>query len=165
MEDKMDSKLRIKQATEEDIPLLLSFIKKIAEYEKLEHEVVTTEEILMESLFGEKPSAEVIFGYLDGEPVAYAVYFYNFSTFIGKKGLYLEDLFVLPELRGKGVGKKMLLYLIQKASDEKCGRMEWAVLDWNELAISFYKSLGAKPMDEWSVFRMDEETIKKIVSS
>ncbi|MFA6598854.1 MAG: GNAT family N-acetyltransferase [Ignavibacteriaceae bacterium] len=161
----MNSELIIKQAVEEDVPLILSFIKKIAEYEKLEHEVVTTEEILKESLFGKKPSAEVIFGYLDDEPVAYAVYFYNFSTFIGKKGLYLEDLFVLPELRGYGVGKKMLLYLIQKAFEEKCGRMEWAVLDWNESAISFYKSLGAKPMDEWTVFRMDEETIKKTVSS
>jgi len=161
----MASELTIKQAEEKDIPLLLSFIKKIAAYEKLLHEVVVTEEILRESLFGQKPGAEVVFGYLENEPVAYAVYFYNFSTFIGKKGLYLEDLFVLPELRGKGIGKKMLLHLIQKASDEKCGRMEWAVLDWNKPAISFYKSLGAKPMGEWTVFRMNEETIKKNVSA
>ena len=160
----MNSELIIKQAVEEDIPLLLSFIKKIAGYEKLSHEVITTEEILRESLFGKKPSAEVVFGYLDNQPVSYAVYFYNFSTFIGKKGLYLEDLFVLPELRGKGIGKKMLLNLIKKAVDENCGRMEWAVLDWNEPAINFYKSLGAKPMDEWTTFRMDESALKKIVS-
>ena len=160
----MASELTVKQAEEKDIPLVISFIKKIAEYEKLSHEVVVTEESLRESLFGQKPSAEVIFGYLEKEPVAYAVYFYNFSTFIGKKGLYLEDLFVLPALRGKGIGKKMLLYLIQKAADEKCGRMEWAVLDWNESAINFYKSLGAKPMEEWTVFRMDEETLNKSAS-
>ena len=160
----MNSALTIKQAEEKDIPLIISFIKRIAEYEKLSHEVIVTEEILRESIFGKKPSAEVIFGYLENEPVAYAVYFYNFSTFIGKKGLYLEDLFVMPELRGKGVGKKMLLYLIQKASDENCGRMEWSVLDWNESAINFYKSLGAKPMDEWTIFRLNEEAIKKLVS-
>ncbi|MCK9209864.1 MAG: GNAT family N-acetyltransferase [Ignavibacteriaceae bacterium] len=160
----MNSELIIKQAEKKDLPLLISFIKKIAEYEKLTHEVVATEEILRESLFGKKPSAEVVFGYLENEPVAYAVYFYNFSTFIGKKGLYLEDLFVLPELRGKGVGKKMLLYLFQKALDEKCGRMEWAVLDWNESAINFYKSLGAKAMDEWTIFRMDEAAINKVLT-
>lgn len=160
----MQSELIIKQAKEEDVPLILSFIKKIAEYEKLSHEVIATEEILRESLFGEKPSAEVVFGYLNNEPVAYAVYFYNFSTFIGKKGLYLEDLFVLPELRGSGIGKKMLIYLIKKSVEENCGRMEWAVLDWNEPAIKFYKSLGAKPMDEWTTFRMDEEALRKIAT-
>ena len=159
----MNSDLVIKQAVVEDIPLILSFIKKIAEYEKLSHEVIATEEILKESLFGGKPSAEVVFGYLENKPVAYAIYFYNFSTFIGKKGLYLEDLFVMPELRGKGVGKKMLLYLVQKASEENCGRMEWAVLDWNESAINFYKSLGAKAMAEWTTFRMDEAAIRKLV--
>lgn len=165
MEVKMNSGFTIKQAEEKDLPLLISFIKKIAEYEKLSHEVIATEEILRESLFGKKPSAEVVFGYFGNEPAAYAVYFYNFSTFIGKKGLYLEDLFVLPELRGKGIGKKMLLYLIQKASDENCGRMEWAVLDWNEPAINFYKSLGAKSMDEWTIFRIDEAAMKKVLSS
>lgn len=161
----MNSELIIKQAKVDDVPLILSFIKKIAEYEKLSHEVVATEEILRESLFDKNPVAEVVFGYIDSQPVCYAVYFYNFSTFIGKKGLYLEDLFVLPELRGKGIGKKMLLHLFQKAADENCGRMEWAVLDWNEPAINFYKSLGAKPMDDWTSFRMDESALKKIVSS
>lgn len=160
----MNSEITIRQAVEEDIPLILSFIKKIAEYEKLSHEVIATEEILRESLFGKKPSAEVILAYLENQPVAYAVYFYNFSTFIGKKGLYLEDLFVLPEFRGGGLGKKMLLYLFKKAADENCGRMEWAVLDWNEPAINFYKSLGAKPMDEWTTFRVDEEVLKKYSS-
>jgi len=159
----MRSELVIKQAVEEDVPLILFFIKKIAEYEKLSHEVIVTEEILKESLFGNKPSAEVVFGYLENKPVAYAIYFYNFSTFIGKKGLYLEDLFVLPELRGEGIGKKILLHLVQKASEENCGRMEWAVLDWNESAINFYKSLGAKAMDEWTTFRMDETAIRKLV--
>ncbi|MFA4923616.1 MAG: GNAT family N-acetyltransferase [Ignavibacteriaceae bacterium] len=160
-----NEELIIKRATEKDVPIILSFIKKIAEYEKLSNEVIATEEILRESLFGKKPSAEVVIGYLESKPAAYAVYFYNFSTFIGKKGLYLEDLFVLPELRGKGIGKKMLLYLIQKTSDEHCGRMEWSVLDWNEPAINFYKSLGAKPLDEWTIFRMDEAAIKKVLSS
>jgi len=160
----MKNEIIIKPATKEDVPLILSFIKKIAEYEKLLHEVTATEEILRESLFGNKPSAEVIFAYADTKPVAYAIYFYNFSTFIGKKGLYLEDLFVLPEFRGEGIGKKMLLYLINKAAKENCGRMEWAVLDWNESAINFYKSLGAKPMDEWTIFRMDESAIQKVLS-
>jgi len=157
----MNSDLVITQATQNDMPLLLSFIKKIAEYEKLSHEVTATDEILRQSLFGEKPAAEVIFGYLNNEPVAYAVYFYNFSTFTGKKGLYLEDLFVLPELRGKGIGKKMLLHLIKKSANENCSRMEWAVLDWNKPAMQFYQSLGAKAMDEWTIFRMDEAALAK----
>jgi len=161
----MNSELVIRQAEKKDIPLLLSFIKKIAEYEKLSHEVAATEEILHASLFGGKPAAEVIFGYIQNEPAAYAVYFYNFSTFTGKKGLYLEDLFVLPEMRGKGTGKKMLLHLIDKAVHENCGRMEWAVLDWNEPAINFYKSLGAKPLDEWTLFRMDEGAMKALLKA
>jgi len=157
----MDNKIKIISACEKDIPLILFFIKKIAEYEKLSDEVKATEEILRESLFGNKKSAEVLLAYYDGEPAGYAVYFYNFSTFLGKPGLYLEDLFVLPELRGKGLGKALFLHLMNIAKNEGCGRFEWSVLNWNQPAIDFYKAFGAKQMDEWSVFRIDKQTLDK----
>src|SRR5690606_1050336 len=124
-------------------------IQEIADYEKLSHEVVATEEDLKESLFGEKRSAEVVIGEFENEVVGYALFFHNFSTFLGRKGLYLEDLFVRPQYRGKGFGKSLLLHLVKIAKERKCGRMEWSVLDWNTPAIEFYKSLGARPMDEW----------------
>ena len=144
----------IKTATAEDIPLILSFIKQLAEYEKLSHEVIATEESLRETLFGKKSYAEVILAYLDDKPVGFALFFHNYSTFLGKPGIYLEDLFVLPVVRGQGVGKKMLSYLARLAKERDCGRLEWWVLNWNESAISFYKSLDAKPMDEWMVYRL-----------
>lgn len=156
------SSFNIRNTTKEDVPLILNFIKEIAEYEKLSHEVVTTEQILMESLFGKNPSAEVVIGEFEDKPVGYAIFFHNFSTFLGKKGLYLEDLFVKPEYRGKGFGKKLLLHLVQIAKERNCGRMEWSVLNWNTPAIEFYKSLGAIPMDGWTVYRLDEKAMGKL---
>lgn len=158
----MPEKLRITRAEEKDIPTILFFIKKIAEYEKLSDEVTATEEILEESLFGPKKVAEVLLAYYDEKPVGYAVYFYNFSTFTGKPGLYLEDIFVLPELRGKKIGKTLFECLIKTAKEKECGRFEWSVLNWNKPAIEFYKSFGAVPMDGWTVFRLDKQTLDKL---
>ncbi|MBK7865970.1 MAG: GNAT family N-acetyltransferase [Ignavibacteriales bacterium] len=149
---------------EGDLPLLLWFINRIAEYEKLPHEVTATVETLKESFFGKKSNVEAYIGYEDGEPIAYAIYFYNFSSFLGKKGMYLEDLFVLPELRGRGIGKKILTFLANRAVEEGCGRFEWAVLDWNKPAIDFYKSVGAVSMDEWTIFRLSGEALNKFAN-
>jgi GNAT superfamily N-acetyltransferase len=150
----MTTHFEIRPATTTDIPLIYSFIKQLAEYEKLSHEVVASEDNLRETLFGEKKYAEVVIGYLDNVPVSFALFFHNYSTFLGKPGLYLEDLYVRPEARGQGIGKKMLSYLARIAKERNCGRFEWWVLDWNNPAIDFYKKLGAAPMDEWTVFRM-----------
>ncbi len=146
--------LTLRFAEESDVPLVLSFIKKLAEYEKLSHEVVADEVTLRRSLFGERRMAEVIIGDYQDQPVAFALFFYNFSTFLGRPGLYLEDLFVDPAMRGRGIGQIMLSYLAQLAVERGCGRLEWWVLDWNEPAINFYKKLGASPMDEWTVYRV-----------
>ncbi len=146
--------LTIRHATVEDVPLILAFIKGIAEYEKLLHEVEATEAMLAENLFGNKPAAHVIIAFEDYTPVGFALYFYNFSTFRSKKGLYLEDLFVWPEYRGKGYGKALFSQLLERASQSGCGRMEWSVLDWNQPAIDFYHSFGAKPMSGWTTFRI-----------
>lgn len=143
----------IRFAEEKDTNLILKFIKGLAEYEKLANEVVATEDILNESLFEQK-AAEVIIGEYHNEPVGFALFFHNFSTFLGRPGLYLEDLFIIPEMRGRGFGKVMLSFLAQIAVDRKCGRFEWWCLDWNEPSIKFYKSIGAVPMDEWTTFRL-----------
>lgn len=156
------SEFEIKPATVEDVPVILTFIKGLAEYEKLSHEVVATEEILQETLFGQKPFAEVVIGYYQQQPVCFALFFHNFSTFLGRPGIYLEDLFVQPEFRGKGFGRKLLAYLANLTIERNCGRLEWSVLDWNEPAIRFYKSLGAKPMDEWTIFRVTGEALDKL---
>ncbi len=155
----------IKPATVDDTPLILSFIKKLAEYEKLLHEVVATENILKETLFGKHAHAEVSIGYLNHVPISFALYFHNFSTFLGRPGIYLEDLFVKPEARGKGIGQKMLAYLAHLAKSRNCGRLEWWVLDWNETAIGFYKRIGAKAMDEWTVFRVTEQALDNLAAS
>lgn len=155
----------IKPANIDDAPLILSFIKELAEYEKLLHEVVATEEILQETLFGENAHAEVVIGYLNHKPVSFALYFHNFSTFLGRPGIYLEDLFVKPEVRGKGIGQKMLAYLAHLAKSRKCGRLEWWVLDWNETAIGFYKRIGAKAMDEWTVYRVTDHALDNLAAS
>ena len=123
-----------------------------------------TEEILRQSLFGPRPSAEVLLGYSGGAPVAFAVFFHNFSTFLGRSGLYLEDLFVIPEMRGQGFGRAMLIELARIARERKCGRFEWSVLDWNEPAIDFYKSLGAVPMDEWTIFRVTGAALDRLAN-
>ena len=152
----------IRPATERDVPVILAFIRQLAEYEKLSHEAVMTEEILRQSLFGSRRAAEVLLGYSSDQPVAFAVFFHNFSTFLGRSGLYLEDLFVIPEMRGKGFGKAMLVELARIARERNCGRFEWSVLDWNKPAIDFYKALGAVPMDEWTIFRVTGEALKRL---
>ena len=158
--DKAKEGFEIRPARVEDVPVILSFIKKLADYEKLSHTVVATEQGLRETLFGARAYAEVILGFLNGAPVGFALFFHNFSTFLGKPGIYLEDLFVDIEHRGKGFGKALLLYLIKLAKERNCGRVEWSVLDWNTPSIDFYKALGAVPMDEWTVFRLTEEQIR-----
>lgn len=140
-------------ATVEDCGLILDFIKQLATYEKMLDEVVATEEILKEWVF-EKQRAEVIFVLEEGKEVGFALFFHNFSTFLGRSGLYLEDLFVLPEYRGKGYGKALLHRLAEIAVERRCGRLEWVCLDWNQPSIDFYKSLGAVPMDEWTIYRI-----------
>jgi GNAT superfamily N-acetyltransferase len=155
---------RIVKATERDVPLIVWFIRQLAEYERLSEEAVLTEDLLRESLFGKRPVAEVVIGYYEDKPVAFAVFFHNFSTFLARPGLYLEDLFVIPEMRGKGFGRAMLVHLAKLACERNCGRFEWSVLDWNEPAIGFYKKLGAVPMSEWTVFRMTGEAITRLAN-
>jgi len=155
----------IRQATEPDVPLILSFIRQLAEYERLAHEAVMTEETLRRSLFGPRPYAEVLLGYADEKPVAFAVFFHNFSTFLGTPGLYLEDLFVVPEMRGHGFGKAMLVELARIARERNCGRFEWSVLDWNESAIGFYKKLGAVPMEDWMIMRVTGEALSRLATT
>jgi GNAT superfamily N-acetyltransferase len=153
---------RIREAAEEDVSLILAFIRELAEYERLAHEVVATEETLRESLFGERRVAEVLLGYVDDEPAAFALFFHNFSTFLGKPGIYLEDLFVRPRFRGAGLGRAMLSRLARLARERGCGRLEWWVLDWNEPAIGFYKGLGAEPMDDWTVYRVTGAALARL---
>ena len=156
--------IRIARATEADVPLILRLIQGLAVYEKLAHEVTATEAGLRETLFGARPAAEVIIGYAGDTPVGFALFFPNYSTFLGKPGLYLEDLFVLPEWRGQGFGRGMLTHLARLAVERGCGRFEWSVLDWNEPAIGFYQSLGAKLMDGWSIFRVTGDALQKLGS-
>ena len=146
--------LRIIPAQPEHLPLILHFIRKLAEYEKLSHEVAADENLLKRSLFGEHPAAEVLLAYVGERAVGFAVFFTNFSTFAGRPGLYLEDLFVDSDMRGRGIGKALLKHLAQLAVSRKCARLEWAVLDWNAPSIEFYKSLGANPMGDWTVYRL-----------
>ena len=147
--------LTIRSATPDDLSLIAELIRALAEYEKLAHEVRFDEATLGEKLFGPRPYAEVLIGDVDGAPMGFALFFHNFSTFEGRPGIYLEDLFVRPEARGHGLGKALLAELARIAVERGCARLEWAVLDWNEPAIGFYKSLGARPMDEWTVMRVD----------
>lgn len=147
--------LIIRPAVESDCATLLSLIRELAEYEKLSHAVVATEDLLRGSLFNPHPTAEALIGEVAGRTVAFALFFHNYSTFLGRKGLYLEDLYVQPEYRGCGYGKRMLIRLAQMAVERGCGRFEWSVLDWNRSAIAFYRKLGAVPMNDWTVFRLD----------
>lgn len=155
------SKFEIRPAKENEAGLVLEFIKKLAVYEKMINEVEATEATIYESLFV-KHEAEVVFGCENGVPVGFALFFYNFSTFVGRKGLYLEDLFVIPEKRGLGYGKALLLYLAHLAKERHCGRMEWVCLNWNQPSINFYKSLGAKPMGDWTIYRLDEKILSSL---
>lgn len=154
--------LTIAPARESDIPLILDFVRKLAEYERLSTEVIADEGALRESLFGPRPAAEALLAWWAAEPVGFAVYFHSFSTFVGRPGIYLEDLFVLPEFRGRGIGKAVLVYLAKIARDRNCARLEWAVLDWNQPAIDFYRSLGAVPLQDWTVFRLTESKLDQI---
>ena len=156
------SELTLALATEGDVPQILSFIKDLAEYERLAHAVVATEEGLRQSLFGERPYAECLIARWDGEPAGFALFFHNFSTFLGRPGLYLEDLFVKPAVRSKGVGRALLKRLAQIAIDRRCGRLEWSVLDWNEPAIRFYESIGAQPLEEWTIFRLQGDALSDL---
>ena len=153
----------IRAARENEAATVLEFIKKLAEYEKLAHEVGATEEGLHEALFV-RHEAEVVFAEEDGVIVGFALFFHNFSTFVGRKGLYLEDLFILPEKRGRGYGKALLKHLAQLAVERNCGRMEWICLDWNQPALKVYRSIGAVPMDEWTVQRLDEAALRRFAS-
>ena len=155
------ARFEIRQATEADVPMILRFIRALAEYEKLSHKVVATEESLRRTLFGNPRFAEVILGYEDGEPVGFALFFHNYSTFLGRPGIYLEDLFVDPDRRGRGYGKALLAHLARLARDRDCGRVEWAVLDWNAPSIQCYKSLGAVPLDDWIIFRLTGEALER----
>ena len=157
--------LEIRAASASDIPLVLSFIRKLAEYEKLTLEVVATEETLRKSMFGARPVAEAVIAYWCGEPAGFALYFHNFSTFLGRPGIYLEDLFVEPAFRRKGIGKALFSHLAQVAEERDCGRLEWSVLDWNQPAIDFYLSLGAIARAEWTTYRLDGEPLKKLAAN
>jgi GNAT superfamily N-acetyltransferase len=151
--------IRIRSATKEDVPVLAELIRGLARYEKLEHQVVMTEDLLAAGLFGERPYAEVLLAVDEDRPVGFALFFHNFSTFVGRPGIYLEDLFVVPDERGSGIGRALLEHLARLAVDRGCGRLEWAVLDWNRDAIAFYERLGARPNSEWTVYRLTGEAL------
>jgi GNAT superfamily N-acetyltransferase len=154
--------MRIREAAPDDVPLILAFIRELAAYERLADEVVATEDALRETLLGETPRAEVLIAELDGAPVGFALYFHNYSTFLGQAGIYLEDLFVRPDARHRGVGRALLARLAEIAIARSCGRLEWAVLDWNEDAIGFYLGLGARPCDEWTTYRLSGEAMARL---
>ena len=157
-----DPRITLRFANTDDVGLILDFIRQLAEYEKLTHEMVTDEDQLRQSLFGERRVAEVMIASFEGEPAGFALFFHNFSTFLGRPGIYLEDLFVIPALRGHGIGQVLLSRLAKIAVDRGCGRFEWSVLDWNTDAIRFYERLGAKPMDEWTVFRVTGDALEEL---
>ena len=154
--------LSLRPATAADVPLILTLIRGLAEYERLAHECVATEERLRSTLFGATPQAEVVLAFQDHRPAGFALFFHNYSTFLARRGLYLEDLFVFPEFRGRGIGKALLRHLARLAVERDCGRFEWAVLDWNESAIAFYESLGAVAMGDWITYRLTGEALHRL---
>jgi GNAT superfamily N-acetyltransferase len=153
---------KIQAATKAHVPVILAFIKKLADYERLSHEVVATEDGLRETLFGRRATAEVALGYYKNQPVGFVLFFHNYSTFLGRPGIYIEDLFVDETFRRRGFGGALLRHVAGLANGRQCGRLEWSVLDWNEPAINFYKKLGAVPLSEWTVFRVAGEALKKL---
>ena len=155
---------QIRSATKADVPVILSFIKKLADYERLSHEVGATEEILCETLFARRRTAEVAIGYFKREPVGFVLFFHNYSTFLGRPGIYIEDLFVDEAFRRRGFGGALLRHVAKVAVERNCGRLEWSVLDWNEPAINFYRQLGAVPMSEWTVFRVTGDSLTRLAS-
>jgi GNAT superfamily N-acetyltransferase len=164
MSSPTSAEFEIRAATESDVPLILSFIKKLAAYERLSQEVVATEEILRRTLFGMRRTAEVAIGYSGDQAVGFVLFFHNYSTFVGKPGLYIEDLYVDEAYRRRGFGRALFLHVARLAKERQCGRLEWAVLDWNEPAIEFYKKLGAVSMNDWTVFRVTAETLDKLAA-
>ena len=154
--------LRIEPATERDLPAIVRLVRHLAEYEKLAHVMVSSEDDFRKALFGPRTNAEALMAFADDAPVGFALYFYNFSTFLGKRGIYLEDLFVEPEYRGQGIGKALLQRLAQIAKDEDCGRMEWSVLTWNQPSIDFYQRLGAVTLEDWRTFRLTGEALERL---
>lgn len=158
------SDITIRPATEHDVPLILTLIRELAEYERMSDEVVADEALLRESLFGASGGAEAVIADYRGEPAGFALFFHNFSTFVGRKGLYLEDLYVRPEHRGRGLGRRLLAHLARLAVERGCRRFEWAVLDWNEPAIGFYRRLGAVAMDEWTTFRLTGPALERLAA-
>lgn len=158
----MSAAPRIVPATAADVPVILELIRGLADYERLSDQVTATEEKLRATLFGARPAADVLLAYSGGECAGFALFFSNYSTFLGKPGIFLEDLYVKPEWRGKGTGRALLRRVAQVARERGCGRLEWEVLDWNEPAIGFYKNLGAKPMDEWTKYRVTGEALEKL---
>ena len=160
----MGDGLTIRFATIDDTPLVLTLIRGLAEYERLAHEAVATEADSRESLFGARPAAEVLIAETHGEPAGFALFFHNYSTFLGRRGLYLEDLFVFPAFRGRGIGRALMVRLAQIAVERRCGRFEWWVLDWNAPSIRFYESLGARAMSDWTVYRLTGEPLKQLAS-
>ena len=160
----MTDAIQIDPATPADVPMIRTLIRELAEFERLLHEANATDEQIHESLFGPKPGAEVIIARVGGEVAGFALFFHNYSTFLGRRGLYLEDLFVRPRFRGGGCGAALLRRLAKIAVERNCGRFEWSVLDWNQRAIDFYKSLGAVPMDEWTIYRVTGPALEKLAS-
>jgi GNAT superfamily N-acetyltransferase len=161
----MSDDITIRPASRADVPVVLQFIRDLAHYERLEHEVCASEAELTEALFGDRRYAEVVLACSGGTPVGFALFFHNFSTFKGRPGIYLEDLYVRPQARGRGVGKRLLAHLARIAVERRCARLEWAVLDWNEPSIGFYRSLGAVAMDEWTVFRLTGDALALVAGS
>ena len=159
------STITIRPAESRDVPLILELIRGLAEYERLADQVVATEAGVREALFGAQPSAEVIIAYADDRPAGFALFFHNFSTFLGRRGLYLEDLFVKPEFRRFGIGRRLLTELARIAVERGCGRFEWSVLDWNAPAIEFYQRLGARPLDDWTIFRVTGSALTALAGS
>jgi GNAT superfamily N-acetyltransferase len=156
--------IHLRQAQVTDTPQILAFVRELAEYEKLAHEAVADEATLATQLFGDHPAAEVVIAEVDGQPAGFALFFHNFSTFLGRRGLYLEDLYVKPEFRGLGLGRKLMIHLANLAVERNCGRFEWSVLDWNEPAIRFYRSLGATGLEEWTVQRVTGDALAALAT-
>ena len=161
----MSAEVDIRMATEDDLPIILAFIKGLADYERLPHECVATIDKLRNTLFSERPAAEVLIARLDSEAVGFALFFQSYSTFLAQPGFYLEDLFVDPPARGKGIGRALLTALARLAVDRDYGRIEWSVLNWNESAIGFYRSIGARPLDEWTTFRMSGAALQDLAGT
>jgi len=157
-----DMPLRIESATESDLPAIVHLVRQLARYEKLEHAMVATEDDFRNALFGAERNAYALMAFADDAPVGFALYFYNFSTFVGKRGIYLEDIYVEPEHRGRGIGSALLKRLATIAKEQNCGRMEWSVLTWNQPSIDFYHRLGAVTLDDWRIFRLHEEPLEQL---